>query len=305
MGALKQRRKSDGAADGAAAPVRGLDRKSSGSLWLAPCPSKRWGELFFLAYSPVWIVLCLGIIVPLRIYEHFKELEYFLLGLVVALPCFVVPVFLVGKEDKKLRWYDRYWIKANLWVAIFGYVGNYFWTHYFYTVLGATYTFPSWRLNHVPLVTFFLTHAYFLFYHMVSDFTLRRLRHALKGSNRVFSWGCQALWIFGLSYLTAFMEAVTISNFPYYDMVDRDAFYRIGSLFYAIYFFVSFPMFIRLDENPRSRWTLSQTAIDSLAAAMIVTILLDLWRIGLGAIVKLPGAASYESCVSYGIPWLA
>lgn len=31
----------------------------------------------------------------------------------------------------------------------------------------------------------------------------------------------------------------------------------IGSLFYAIYFFVSFPMFMRIDETPGDkRWTL-------------------------------------------------
>lgn len=27
--------------------------------------------------------------------------------------------------------------------------------------------------------------------------------------------------------------------------------YSVGSLFYAIYFFVSFPMFFRMDENPK------------------------------------------------------
>jgi hypothetical protein len=31
----------------------------------------------------------------------------------------------------------RYWVKCNLWIFIFGWVGNYFWTHYFYVVLGA------------------------------------------------------------------------------------------------------------------------------------------------------------------------
>jgi hypothetical protein len=39
--------------------------------------------------------------------------------------------------------------------------------------------------------------------------------------------------------------------------------YTLGSLFYAIYFFVSFPMFYRIDEDPRAkRWTLSQYAYD-------------------------------------------
>ena len=61
--------------------------------------------------------------------------------------------------------------------------------------------------------------------------------------------------------------------------------YTVGSLFYAIYFFVSFPMFFRLDEVlGKRRWTASEAALDALAASMLVTIILDLWRISLGSI---------------------
>ena len=58
-------------------------------------------------------------------------------------------------------------------------------------------------------------------------------------------------------------------QFPYYTFVDRDRMYTVGSLFYAIYFFVSFPMFYRMDEPPltaargspgskASKWTPTQ-----------------------------------------------
>lgn len=281
------------------------EEKDGASQWLAPSLSRRWGELFFLAYSPFWIALCLGVVVPLQLYEKFQELEYLILGLVCALPTFTLPIFFVGKEDAKKPWYKRYWVKANIWVFIFGFVGNYFWTHYFYTVLGATYSFPSYKLNHVPLTTFLLTHSYFLFYHMISNFTIRRLRYATAGiQNTIVRNLIEAVWIFVLSIVTAFMEALTIANFPYYEMVDRGAMYKFGSFFYAIYFFVSFPMFYRLDANPQKPWTLSQTAIDSLAAAMLVTILLDLWRIAIGPIVDIPWGASLEQCASFGLPWL-
>ena len=40
-----------------------------GNGWLAANPSKRWCELFFLAYSPVWISALLCVTVPFRIYE--------------------------------------------------------------------------------------------------------------------------------------------------------------------------------------------------------------------------------------------
>ncbi len=140
-------------------------------------------------------------------------------------------------------------------------------------------------------------------------------------------------------------------QFPYYEMVDRMAMYKVGSLFYAIYFFVSFPMFFRwdplcllgmsfgnllkvvpycgfrcdniflycaalvtddvhvwyhnrMDENPKAPWTLSQVSVDALGASMLVTIILDLWRISVGPIVVIPWAASHNQCIQYGPPWL-
>jgi len=88
--------------------------------------------------------------------------------------------------------------------------------------------------------------------------------------------------------------------------------YTVGSVFYGIYFYVAFPMFYRyrsstpassscksasltrvantvestiyrLDEDVADRWSVSRAAIDSLAASMIVTIFLDLWRLTLVA----------------------
>ncbi len=72
--------------------------------------------------------------------------------------------------------------------------------------------------------------------------------------------------------------------------------YTIGSLFYAIYFFVSFPMFYRIGEAPRQQWTVWQAAVDSLGASMLVTILLDFWRLAIGAITDLESAPE--------LPWM-
>ncbi|KAK2648244.1 hypothetical protein Ddye_015733 [Dipteronia dyeriana] len=275
---------------------------SSSSLWLAPNPSKRWGELFFLGYTPFWLTLCLGIIVPYKLYERFTELEYLLLGLVSAVPSFLIPMLFAGKADSSLCWKDRYWVKAsaNLWIIIFSYVGNYFWTHYFFTVLGASYTFPSWKMNNVPHTTFLLTHVCFLFYHVASNLTLRRLRHSIADLPDKVRWAIEAAWILALSYFIAYLETIAISNFPYYEFVDRASMYKVGSLFYAIYFLVSFPMFVRIDEKPGDLWDLPRVAVDSLGAAMLVTIILDLWRIFLGPIVPV----SYTNqCLQPGLAW--
>lgn len=72
--------------------------------------------------------------------------------------------------------------------------------------------------------------------------------------------------------------------------------YTIGSLFYAIYFFVSFPMFYRIGEVPRQTWTVGQAAIDSLGACMLVTLLLDFWRLAIGAITDLDAVPE--------LPWM-
>ncbi|KAJ4906067.1 Cycloeucalenol cycloisomerase [Raphanus sativus] len=277
-------------------------RTSGRSLWLAANPSKRWGELFFLFYTPFWLTLSLGIVVPYKLYETFTELEYLLLSLVSALPAFFIPMLLVGKADRSLPWKDRYWVKANLWIIIFSYVGNYFWTHYFFKVLGASYTFPSWKMNNVPHTTFFMTHACFLFYHVASNITLRRLRHSVAGLPDSLRWSFEAAWILALSYFIAYLETVAIANFPYYEFVDRSAMYKVGCLFYAIYFFVSFPMFFRMEEEPSVEWDLSRVAVDALGAAMLVTIILDLWRLFLGPIVPLPEG---QNCLQSGLPWFS
>ncbi|KAF7838187.1 cycloeucalenol cycloisomerase [Senna tora] len=271
---------------------------ASSCLWLSPNASKRWGELFFLFYTPFWLTLCLGIVVPFKLYENFTELEYLLLGLVSAVPSFLIPMLFVGKADRSMPWKDRYW--ASLWIAIFSYVGNYFWTHYFFTVLGASYTFPSWKMNNVPHTTFLLAHACFLFYHVTSSMTLRRLRHFVADLPENVQWATEAAWILAFAYFIAYLETLAISNFPYYDFVDRASMYKVGSLFYAIYFFVSFPMFLRIDEKPGDKWDLPRVAIDALGAAMLVTILLDLWRLFLGPIAPVQDA---KQCLQAGLPW--
>jgi len=60
--------------------------------------------------------------------------------------------------------------------------------------------------------------------------------------------------------------------------------YVYGSIFYGIYFVVSFPMFLRLDENKGECWAIKNVALDSFACCMIVTLLLDFWRISIGRI---------------------
>jgi cycloeucalenol cycloisomerase len=173
--------------------------------------------------------------------------------------------------EERQHWHHRYSVKANIWVAAFNFIGNYFWTHYFFALLGASYTFPiKYTLNKIPPVCFLLTQPYFLTYHAFSNLILRFVRRKLAESNKWVRLAAVCAVIALVSLFWAFAETKTIESFPYYTFTDRARMYQIGLTFYALYFIVSFPMFYRLDEETNDKWDWSRTLIDSLAAAMVV-----------------------------------
>jgi hypothetical protein len=64
----------------------------------------------------------------------------------------------------------------------------------------------------VPHTTFLLTHVCFLFYHVASNMTLRRLRHFLADTPEKIRWTAEAAWILALAYFIAYLETLAISN---------------------------------------------------------------------------------------------
>ncbi len=71
----------------------------------------------------------------------------------------------------------------------------------------------------VPIALYFMTHAYFCFYHALANVCLRRVTNAVpEGPGRLLALGTV---VFVLSYATAFMETLTISHFPYYTFKAR------------------------------------------------------------------------------------
>ena len=76
-------------------------------------------------------------------------------------------------------------------------------------------TNPSCRLQ-VPIPLYLMTHAYFCFYHAVSNVALRVTRHLTAERRPVVQHLTTALTVFLLAYATACMETLTIAHFPYY-----------------------------------------------------------------------------------------
>ena len=74
---------------------------------------------------------------------------------------------------------------------------------------------------------------------------------------------------------------------PHHTFADRGRAYTVGSAFYGLYFVVSFPAFLLVDEAPAGAvgaqtHSLARAAVEALAAAMAVLQLLDFVRLALG-----------------------
>jgi len=256
--------------------------------------SKRNFEIWALKYTIVWIAL-FGVVVVLQAYEKFDANSYMALCVSLDLPFLLQPIFWPLGNEKNHPFYRRYSFKANVWLIIFSFIGSYWYTHYFYSVLKAKYTFPAHRLNDVPIALYFAAHFYFVTYHTFSNMILRKIVTRYKATSQrcIFFW----MAVLAFSYFTAFMETLTISSFPYYSFQDRFMAYALGSAFYGIYFIVSFPVFFRLDENVKAGiqapHTLYQTVMEAFGASMIVLCLLDFCRIYLNIPLTIPGKAYY------------
>ncbi|GMI01080.1 hypothetical protein TrLO_g496 [Triparma laevis f. longispina] len=221
-------------------------------------------------------IFCL--IVLTKVYESFTHpLSYLLVCGTLSLPYLLYPFFTSSP----------YASKAILYLTIYSFIGNYFYTHYFYTILKAQYTFIGVRFNNVPIGMYFATVFYFTSYHAFSNCVLRFFDVSYEeGRMKKILFGCV---VFTLSYFTAFMESFSISSFPYYNFSDRSMVYTLGSLFYGIYFLFSFPMFYYFDKDVDKkngrRVTVWETVVESCGCGMLILIGLDFVRV---LVVKVP-----------------
>jgi len=303
-------------------------------------PSKYCYEIFARYYTAIWIPI-FGFVVVSKMYESFTAWGYLGVCGGLALPLVVQPILhpqamsismtpsnitnnstdniMIINPDVYRPFHQRYSTKVNLYLLTYSFIGNYWYTHYFYSVLHAKYTMPSHRFNNVPIIMYLATHFYFCTYHVcLSNGILRYV-----DVNYTTGWQKTILFwytIFFLSYFTAFMETVTISSFPYYTFENRTMAYIWGSAFYGIYFIISFPGFYYLDmyvdddgrvndkvQSPvvgsPARWKrsdsqsskTSKTLMDIFVTAcghgMIILILLDFVRLYLGIPLMIGGVA--------------
>ena len=86
--------------------------EKDGPRWLSADESKRWGELFYLYYSIAWISF-FAVIVVFKVYEYCGNYGYTAIGLIVCVPCFLIPWLFPGEYDRQLPLSQRYWVKVR------------------------------------------------------------------------------------------------------------------------------------------------------------------------------------------------
>ena len=255
-----------------------------GPRWFSANPSKAWGERFFLIYSPIWMAF-MALVMASGVTSRIGEWGFLTIGVAVAAPLVVVPALVRDERPIGRRWFQTYWFKANLYIAIFNFAANYFGSEYFFDILGMVYDYPMIELNfdaalvgsgrqRVPVIMYLLTQAYFITYHTTAVIVLRRIRTSRLPVGGVL-WPVLLLVV---AYFWAWMETKAMANpwiesqFYYQDMERMLAY---GSLFYSLYFIASFPIFYNLDEGRETSWSLIETSAAALSAGMILLFLLD------------------------------
>lgn len=258
---------------------------AGGPRWFSANPSKAWGEKFFLAYTPFWIA-AMGVLMATGAGKRWGDVALNVAMLLVWAPLVAVPALVHDERPLGRPWWRTYWCKFNLWIGIYAGVGSYFGSEYFFDVLGMVYTYPqlSWRLDSalvgsgtqtVPFIMYPSAHFYFVTYHTLGVIVLRRIRTSELGASLVWLWPVAVLaaaYGFAWAETFAMTDGAIAEQFTYRDLPRM---LRWGSLFYATYFVVSFPMIYRLDEGPGDDWPLRRVTVEALAAGMLLLVLLD------------------------------
>ena len=254
------------------------------SLWFSSNPDKAWVEKWFLIYSPVWMA-AMGVMMLTGADKKMSDLPLLFTCTLIALPAVLVPA-LLNKKYGSGPWQQSYWLKANVYLFVFGFFGNYFGSEYFFDTLGMVYNYPNATTNldssllgsgeqKVPLIMYMLTHVYFMTYHSTANIVLRRLRNLGLPATQ---WLLFPLFVFGIGYFWAFMETTAMAN-PlmassfYYKKLE--VMQKFGSAIYGTYFIASFPIYYFIDETREKRWTLLQVIAGGFSASMLTFYMLD------------------------------
>lgn len=280
----------------AAAPSRGY--------WFSRNPDKAWGEKFFLTFVPVFFLY--NGVVQATGWLDTNDFWHVVQNVGMWIPwCVLLPAWL--RRHAPVPWYESYWFKFNLYQFVFVFFVTYFHTEYFFDVLGLRYRFDDVTLyfdsalvgpdeataaaeyKKVPPGMYLNAVAFFVVYHTLAIICMRRVWTMTLGWSRAarrVAWvvivGVTALF-FAWAETRLYITQAASGNVWY---VDLGAMLTWGSVFYSLYFVVSFPSVYRLDETmSEPRWSRARTCLEAFAAGGISLLLIDLWAGFLGPII--------------------
>ena len=240
---------------------------------LSSNPSKRWAELFLLAYSPVWIAIITFCEVT-RVFARWSDAGHLAFGIGLALPIWVIPLVYPSPADRALPLASRHIIRFNFFIFVWTFLQVWFGSDLFFDFLGMEYHFPvTWTAHRSPVFLYFVTIAYFSTYYTVMQIIWRAFRTRFPSSPLV----ANVLVLMAIGYCIAFTETsgmATDMMRDYFRYRDKQFTLVFGSLCYGTIFVISLPLVYRLDENtqPDGRRTLSSLFWDACAANTVVLI---------------------------------
>lgn len=279
-------------------------RAAAKRRWFSENPDKAWGEKFFLTFVPVFFAY--NALVQSMGWLDVGNFWHITQNAVMWIPyCVLFPAWL--RRDSGVPWATSYWFKFNLYMFVFVFFVTYFHTEYFFDLLGLRYRFDEVTLyfdaalvgpdeataasafKKVPYGMYLNAVAFFIVYHSVAVVCMRYVRSmTLEWSVPARRLGWVAI-VFAAALFFAWAETrlyVTQAASINVWYVNLEAMLKWGSVFYSLYFIVSFPNVFRLDESmSERRWTLSRTVLEASAVGAISLLLIDLWGGLIGAIV--------------------
>ncbi len=289
---------------GLAADARSRATRSTRGYWFSQNPDKAWAEKFFLTFVPVFFLY--NGVVQSQGWLDTNTFWHVVQNLGMWVPyCVLLPWWL--RRRSGVDWRSSYWFKFNLYMFVFVFFVTYFHTEYFFDVLGLRYRFDDVSLyfdsalvgpdeatagaayKKVPPGMYLNAVAFFVVYHTMAVVCMRRVWTMTTDWS---SWGRRAAWVvivalaslfFAWAETRLYITQAASGNVWY---VDLGAMLLWGSIFYSLYFVVSFPSVYRLDETmSEPRWSLARTGLEASAAGGISLLLIDLWAGWLGPII--------------------
>src|SRR5262249_42946982 len=134
---------------------------------LSSNPSKRWAELFLLAYSPFWIAIIATCEVT-HVFAHWGDVGHLAFGLTLALPIWLIPLAGPGAADRGTPIASRHITRLNFFIFVWTFLQMWFGSDLFFDWLGMEYHFHvTWLAHRSPVFLYFVTIAYFSTYYTV------------------------------------------------------------------------------------------------------------------------------------------